>query len=226
MHVGCSALGARNAIENMNEQGLLGSDTTYIHTNTCSDEALQLIADSGGTISSSPAIEAVMGHGAPVFARLDSVGLSPSLSIDAEVGVAGDMFGAMRAAYEQSRMVAHTILREGGEARLHSAADVLGWATIEGAKALGLERNIGTLEVGKQADIVLLDLNGLQEGPVNNPVGAVVLNGSPTAVSDVLVAGTVVKRAGHLVGLDVDQLLADGRATQQRLQGQAASVPG
>jgi cytosine/adenosine deaminase-related metal-dependent hydrolase len=224
MHVGCAGLGARATVEHMRDQGLLGPDVTYIHANTCSDEAIQLIADSGGTISSSPAVEAGMGHGAPSFARFAAAGLKPSLSIDAEVGVAGDLFGAMRSAYEQARMVAHTIVRDGGTADLPTTRDVLGWATMEGARTLGLDHRIGSLEVGKQADIAILDLNGLHEGPVNSPVGAVVLNASPTTVTHVLVAGNVVKRDGKLTGLDVDQLVADGKASQERLAQQASAA--
>jgi 5-methylthioadenosine/S-adenosylhomocysteine deaminase len=223
MHAGCAALGARNTVEGMRDQGLLGPDVTYIHTNSCSDEAIGLIADSGGTLSSSPAVEAVMGHGAPSFARFAAAGLKPSLSIDAEVGVAGDLFGAIRAAYEQARIVGHAILREGGSTDLPTTRDVLGWATIEGARALGLDRHIGSLEAGKQADIAILDLNGLHEGPVNSAVGAVVLNGSSSAVTDVLVAGNTVKRHGKLVGIDVDQLVVDSKASQEHLRAHAST---
>ncbi|PND51836.1 MULTISPECIES: amidohydrolase family protein [Rhodococcus] len=224
IHVGCSALGARNSVETLGEQGLLGSDITYVHANTCSDGALKLIADSGGTISSSPAVEAVMGHGAPAFARFDAVGLRPSLSVDAEVGVSGDLFGQMRSAYEQSRMVSHTILREGGQATLHTTRDVLAWATIEGARALGLDRVTGSIEVGKQADIVLVDLNGPETGPVNSAIGAVVLNAGSAHVTDVFVAGHGVKRNGVLMDVDIDDLVADGENTRHQVDAAASAA--
>ncbi len=208
----------------MRDQKLLGDDITYLHTNSCSDEALELIADSGGTVSASPAIEAVMGHGAPAFARWAAVGLSPALSVDAEVGVAGDLFGVMRSAYEQARQVTHAILRGGGQATLPTTRDVLGWATLGGARALGLADHMGSLSVGKQADLVVLDLNGLHEGPVNSPAGAVVLNASPSNVTHVLVAGRVVKRDGALVDVNVEKIIADGHASRQRIIARAKAT--
>lgn len=224
IHVGVSALGARNAVEGLKEQHLLGPDITYVHTNTCTDAALQLIADSGGTVSSSPAVESVMGHGAPPFARFDAVGLRPSLSVDAEVGVSGDLFAQMRSAYEQSRMVSHTVMREGGQPIMHTTRDVLGWATIEGARALGLERVTGSIETGKQADIVIVDLNALDSGPVNCPVGAVVLNATPAHVTDVFVAGRGVKRNGTMIDLDVAALVNDGTDVLHQIRAAASSA--
>ncbi|WP_179377881.1 amidohydrolase family protein [Rhodococcus sp. ACS1] len=224
MHTGCSALGARNTVESLNEQGLLGSDITYIHTNTSSDGALKLIADTGGTISSSPAVESVMGHGAPPFARFDAVGLSPSLSVDAEVGVAGDLFGQMRSAYEQSRAASHTILRDGGQATLHTTRDVLGWATIEGARALGLDHVTGSLEVGKQADIVILDLGGLESGPVNSPIGALILNATAAHVTDVFVAGHGVKRDRTLMDIDTASVVQAAENTVHHLNSSASAA--
>ncbi|MGW5110614.1 amidohydrolase family protein [Nocardia sp. NPDC004123] len=217
IHAGCGALGARNTVENLNAQNLLGPDITYVHANTCSSEALRLIAQSGGTISSSPAVESVMGHGTPAFARFESVGLRPSLSVDAEVGVSGDLFAQMRSAYEQSRMMSHALVAEGDPATMHTTRDVLSWATIEGARALGLEHVTGSIEVGKQADLVILNLDTLGAGPVNSPIGAVVLNASAADVTDVFVAGRALKRHGALVGVDLDAILENGRASAAKV---------
>ncbi|HVW40640.1 MAG TPA: amidohydrolase family protein [Amycolatopsis sp.] len=223
MHAGCSALGARNTVEHLHDKGLLGDDITYIHLNTASDGALKLIADSGGTVSSSPAIEAVMGHGFPVFARLQAVGLAPSLSIDAECSVAGDLFGQMRAAYQQSRMCSFQLEMAGQEdVPFHTTRDALAWGTIEGARALGLDSVTGSLEVGKQGDIVILDLNTLDAAPVNDAVGAVVLNGLPQHVTDVLVAGNIVKRDRWLVCADAQKIVNDGIAARDRVIARAA----
>jgi cytosine/adenosine deaminase-related metal-dependent hydrolase len=81
--------------------------------------------------------------------------------------------------------------------------DVLEFATLQGARACGLERVTGSLTVGKQADIVLLDTNALNMFPINNPVGAVVNDAHVGNVDTVFVAGRLVKRHGKLVGVDV-----------------------
>ena len=224
MHAGCSALGARNTVEHLQEQGLLGPDITFIHLNTSSDQAIKLVADSGGTVSSSPAIEATMGHGMPVFARLAAVGLAPSLSIDAECSVAGDMFGQMRAALQQSRMSSFQLIAAGQAASMATTRDALSWATIEGARALGLDQVTGSIEAGKQGDIAILDLQALDAAPVNDAAGAVVLNAMPHHVTDVLVAGTVVKRDGQLVAHDRAQIIAEGIAARARVQAAASAA--
>jgi cytosine/adenosine deaminase-related metal-dependent hydrolase len=225
MHAGCSALGARNTVEYLHDKDLLGEDLTFIHLNTSSDQALKLIAETGGTVSSSPAIEAMMGHGMPVFARLQKVGLAPSLSVDAECSVAGDMFGQIRAAYQQSRMCSFQLAMSGqAETPFHTTRDALSWATIEGAHALGLDSITGSIEVGKQGDIVLLDMNTLDAAPVNDAVGALVLNALPEHVTDVLVAGRIVKRDGELVGIDRGRIISDGVATRNRLRTAAQSA--
>ena len=80
--------------------------------------------------------------------------------------------------------------------------EVLEFATIEGARANGLERKIGTLTPGKEADIILLRTDLLNVMPMNNAVGAVMTSMGPQNVDTVLIAGKVVKRKGQLVGVD------------------------
>ena len=89
---------------------------------------------------------------------------------------------------------------------------MLEFATIEGARANGLERKIGTLTPGKEADIILLRTDRLNVMPMNNAVGAVVTSMGPQNVDTVLIAGKVMKRNGQLVGVD----LARARAARQR----------
>jgi cytosine/adenosine deaminase-related metal-dependent hydrolase len=89
--------------------------------------------------------------------------------------------------------------------RVH-ARDALEFATIEGARACGLDDRIGTLTPGKDADIVLLGTKRLNMSPVNNPVAAAALAASAINVETVLVRGEVVKRDGNLVHRDLDRV--------------------
>jgi 5-methylthioadenosine/S-adenosylhomocysteine deaminase len=108
VHVGMGAYAGRlSMVSKLNELGLLGSDTTYIHCNYLSDDEFRLVAESGGKISISPSVEMVMGHGTPPTARALAHGLRPSLSIDVVTTAPGDMFTQMRFLFAQARLLAH-----------------------------------------------------------------------------------------------------------------------
>jgi len=127
--------------------------------------------------------------------RMLAAGLTPSLSVDTETATAGDMFTQMRTAYAVAR-------RDRLEARNArppvSARDVLRWATLQGARATGLERRTGSLTPGKAADIILIRATDVNLAPVSSPADAIVLGAHPGNVDTVLVAGRVLKRGGHL----------------------------
>jgi 5-methylthioadenosine/S-adenosylhomocysteine deaminase len=86
-----------------------------------------------------------------------------------------------------------------------SRGDVLGFATIEGARACGLDHKTGSLTPGKEADVVLIRTDRPNLTPVNHPVANVVLVANPSNVVTVFVAGQPVKRAGELVNVDLAQ---------------------
>jgi cytosine/adenosine deaminase-related metal-dependent hydrolase len=92
--------------------------------------------------------------------------------------------------------------------------DVLEFATIEGARACGLEDRVGSLTPGKRGDLILIRTDSFGMTPLNNPVGQVVYNAHPGLVDTVIVDGRVVKRAGALEHVDaggVRQLAIDSR---------------
>ncbi len=85
--------------------------------------------------------------------------------------------------------------------------DVLEFATVEGARCASLERKVGTLTPGKEADIVLLATDRINVWPLNNAPGAVVNVMNPGHVDTVLIAGKPKKWRGGLVGVDVPRVL-------------------
>jgi cytosine/adenosine deaminase-related metal-dependent hydrolase len=99
--------------------------------------------------------------------------------------------------------------------------EVLEFATIEGARANGLDRKIGTLTPGKDADIILLRTDRLNVMPMNHAVGAVVTSMGPQNVDTVLIAGKVMKRNGQLVGVDFGRLVRLGDEARDRLYSNA-----
>jgi 5-methylthioadenosine/S-adenosylhomocysteine deaminase len=207
-HVGAGPI-AQRPIAALRDANLLTSGTLYVHGNSLPDDELTLISDSGGAVSVTPAVEAQMGHGEPMLGRLGAAAVTTGLGVDVVTAVAGDMFSLMRAALISGYL---------GVGRRPTVADVLYAATLGGAKALGLQDRIGSLAVGKQADLILIDASAVNLAPVdNNPVAAIVTSAHPGNVDTVLVAGRIVKHHGRLVNPAAKSTLATLRATLSRL---------
>ena len=197
------------AVTKMKDAGLLGPDITYIHATSCSDDEIKMIADSGGTLSSSPLNEKLPGMQAWL-----KHGLKPSLSLDNETRAPGDLFTQMRA------LLWHEWNWHKPQPGTQSITyrDILEYATIEGARATGLDRKVGSLVPGKRADIVLIDMNDVSMIPRSgDPAAAVVLVAQPSHVSGVLVDGKVRKRNGRLVDVDVARLQKLAQASHDHL---------
>jgi cytosine/adenosine deaminase-related metal-dependent hydrolase len=207
-------------IKQLQGLGLLGSDTTYIHSCYFSDEEWRLVADSRGTISIAPQVEMQMGHGWPPVMKARSYGLRPSLSIDVVTTVPGDMFTEMRCAFSAERWRSNDSVWESEEPLPEdalTARDVLTMATLDGAHVVGLEDRTGSLTPGKQADVVVIDGNAPGVAPVTDPVGAVVLSADTSNVDTVIVGGKVHKRDGRLVA-DWDRARAAVQASSEHLR--------
>jgi 5-methylthioadenosine/S-adenosylhomocysteine deaminase len=208
VHVGMGRLAGRfGMIKQLHDLGLLGPDTTYIHCCYFSDEEWRLVADSGGTISIAPQVEAQMGHGWPPVNKAREHGLRPSLSIDVVTTVPGDMFTQMRCAFGCERARVNAIAWEADTPvpeNMLTARDMLEMATINGARVAGLERRTGSLTPGKKADVVVVDAHSLNMAPVIDPVAAVTLCADVSNVDTVIIDGKVRKRDGKLLA-DADK---------------------
>jgi len=217
-HAGDGEWGRNRPIAQLAKHGLLGPTMTFVHCNTLADDELVMMADAGASASISPDIELQMGHGWPATGRLLDAGIRPSLSIDVCCSNGGHLFGTMRATIGTQRGFDNEHARERGEPSVStmelSCRDVLEFATIEGARACGLDAKIGSLTPGKRADVIVVRADSFGMTPMNNPVGAFVYNAHPGLVDTILVDGVVVKRAGVLVGVDsarVRRLAIDAR---------------
>jgi 5-methylthioadenosine/S-adenosylhomocysteine deaminase len=177
VHVGDGLWGMNGPLLQLQEHDLLRDDTTYVHCNTLQDAEFQLMADTGGTASIAPELEMHMGHGFPATLKLLEAGIKPSISIDIVTSIGGDMFGAMRALLAGTRSVVNGQALENRrivDPLPLMCTDVLGFATIEGARACGLAHRTGSLGQGKEADLVLINAKSLNLFPLNNVYNAVV----------------------------------------------------
>ena len=208
-HVGVGSYGQDAKVQEMGEAGLLGPDTTYIHCTTLNDTEIQMIVDTGGTVSLASPVEMMMGHGMPPIQKFLDRGLRPSLSVDVETNVPADMFNQMRSVLGLQRTLAAA-----AERPALSPSEVLACATIEGARANGLEAKVGSLTPGKKADIVLLRTDRMNVTPLNDPATAVVAGMDTGNVDTVVIAGRVMKRHGELLHVDwpaVRRMAAESR---------------
>ncbi|MFI9050699.1 amidohydrolase family protein [Streptomyces sp. NPDC053427] len=204
---------ARRPIAALQAAGLLGADTLYVHGNSLADSELRLIADSGGAMAITPAIETSMRFGAPMAGRLRRAGITTGLGADAVTSAPCDMFSQMRAALMSSHFDAG-----GADDAAITVADALRMATMGGAAALGLDHEVGSLGIGKRADLLLLRADALNLAPVvHDPVGAVVLAAHPGNIDTVLVEGRPVKRGGRLTHQGLGGVLTQARRIAERL---------
>jgi cytosine/adenosine deaminase-related metal-dependent hydrolase len=171
--------------------------------------AWRLIRDTGGHVSLAPPIEMAMGHGMPAIQDALDHGIRPSLSSDVDVTMAQDPFTIMRSTFTLQRLLVLQRTRNGelNPPRLLTCREVLEFATIEGARCALLDRKVGTLTPGKEADIVMLRADRLNVWPLNNAPGVVVNLMNPSNVETVFIAGKVRKWRGNLVGIDVARVL-------------------
>jgi cytosine/adenosine deaminase-related metal-dependent hydrolase len=226
VHVGMRLSGVHvHHIKNMDDLGLMGPDTTYIHCTDSTDEELDLVAATGGTASVAPYVEMLMGHGPPPTGRLFERGVRPSLSVDVVSSVPGEMFTQMRTALVHTRISAFTDTPDEPFAPTLTHRDVLEFATIDGARTCGLDDRTGSLTVGKQADIVLLKANAINTAPVVDPTATIVVFADTSNVDTVFVAGRAVKRDGKLLDVDLAQTFARLDESRNHILGGAGLLP-
>lgn len=209
IHGGIASGGApASEVLHLDRLGLLGPDIIYAHGNTFTDQELALLEEKGGSVSVSPETELLHGMGTPATLRLIEAGLRPSVAVDGAGMVSGDLFHQMRLALQTARGAQHAAAHAEGrlmEANTIRARDALGWITIDAAHALGMDDRIGSIEVGKDADLIILDASGPAMTPrAGDPATLAVMYAQPDMIRDVLVRGAFVKRDGNLVDVDME----------------------
>ncbi|EWM17893.1 amidohydrolase family protein [Kutzneria sp. 744] len=184
------------AVARLADAGLLGPDLHFVHGNAATDDELRMLVDAGCGLTATPPVESMMGHGAPVFGRFLSAGGAPALGVDVVINSSADMFEQMRAALWLERLRGLPL----------AAGPLLRAASSDGARAIGLGDVVGSLQVGKRADIVLVD--GFGHLPPDLVAGGIVATAGVSDVRTVLVDGRVVKRDGLLLDHDLSGLRA------------------
>ena len=203
------------------EPGVLGPHNVFNHCTRVPQQTWKMFADAGVNITVNPRSDALFGFDDESFAYQQAIdqGLSPALGIDLDTAFGSDLFGEMHALFGQQRS-AMRYRRFRGEQNVPtpiSVEAVLKAATVNGARAAGLESEVGTLTPGKQADIIVVRTDGVAVFPVTNAIGTIVQAVERSDVDTVMVAGVIRKRAGELLGVDVTKLTGDVTASRDYL---------
>ncbi len=164
-------------------EGLLSSNLVAAHCVHADDEEIELLATHGVGVAHCPRSNGYLGCGVAPLEELRAAGVAVSIATDSPASTPSlDMFEEIRSAIIGARSRA-------GRPDVLSAAEALELATLGGARVLGMADRIGSLVPGKQADLVVISLAGSPFDPVDDPVTAAVLGGSPDRVAATLVAG-------------------------------------
>ena len=201
----------KRPLARLQELGLVSPNLVAVHMTQLSDEEIHMIAEAGSHVVHCPESNLKLASGYCPVQKLLDAGVNVALGTD---GTASNndlnMFGEMHTAALIGKCVAN-------DAAAVTANQTLRMATINGAKALGLDSQIGSLEKGKYADIVAVDFNTLELSPVYNPVSHLVYSCGREHVSDVWVAGKHLLKERALTTLDENKIIEKSKAWNQRL---------
>jgi cytosine/adenosine deaminase-related metal-dependent hydrolase len=223
MHQGGGAARTPEGWDVLESEGLVGDFVNIVHGNDLSDERLKRFVELGVTFSATPENEMAQGHGHPITGRLRALGAAPSLGVDLESMLSGDMFTVARIALSHQRALDNAAYRaEHGSIPptfTITTREALGWITTEGARVLKMQDRIGSLTPGKQADLVLLRSDDLNMTPVHDPVSTAVMQAGLANVDSVMIAGEWHKRNGTLLYGDLDRVRRQLEKSGRRILG-------
>ena len=183
-----------------------------MHGHALTDAQLARFCELGMSFSAAAESEMSQGHGHPLTGRLRALGRAPSLGVDLESVMSGDMLSQARIALGIQRSLDNFAYREAHGSipptSTITTREALAWVTVEGARMLGQQDRIGSLAPGKQADLVVIRADTLNMQPVHDPVSAVVMQASLANIESVMIAGQWRKRGGRVLDADIGSLLA------------------
>jgi cytosine/adenosine deaminase-related metal-dependent hydrolase len=225
LHQGGGAARTPDGWERLEEAGLLGPHINIVHGHALSDEQLRRFCELGMSFSAAAESEMSQGHGHPLTGRLRQFGRAPSLGVDLESVLSGDMLTQARVALGIQRSLDNVAYRDQHgtipPTSTVTTREALSWVTVEGARMLQQLDRIGTLAAGKQADLVVIRASDLNMQPVHDAVSSVVFQTSLANIDSVMVAGRWKKRGGSLLpgelAGELERLRASGRKITRAL---------
>lgn len=216
----CEMVQQENGVSNiayLDQVGLTGRHVALAHCVHLSTDEIEILKTTGTNVVHCPSSNLKLGSGIAPIAKLLEEGVSVSLGADgAACNNRLDMFTEMRTAALLQKVL------HGPE--VLPASRVLRMATVDGARALGLEADIGTLEAGKRADVSVVRLDRLHATPVRDVVSALVYSAEADDVDTVIVDGEVLMRERKLRTIDERETLVRARSEAEELLTRAREL--
>jgi cytosine/adenosine deaminase-related metal-dependent hydrolase len=202
-------------VDAINRAGLLGKDMQIIHAVVATPEEIKAIKAAGASVSLSPFSELRIGFGIPQTMALLDAGIPVGLSVDTvELTGNADMFGIMKVVQNLANAQSEN------EFKL-PARRVLELATIEGARSMGIDDKVGSIKVGKRADIIMVSTRDFNLGVFGDPAHMLVTAAQPANVDTVIIDGRVLKRYGKLVHRNAANIASEAAAANLALRKRA-----
>lgn len=198
-------------VEHCARTGLFEAPTIAAHCVWVDANDRRLLADHGVGVAHNPVSNMILASGVCPVSELRDLGIAVGIGVD------GPASNDRQDMLEAIKMVPLLQRVSKLQATALSARDAFAMATIEGAASLGMQNEIGSLEPGKWADIVVFDGEGAALANVHDPFESVVYIAGPRDVKEVLVAGRHVVAGGAVVSVDVDEIVERSRPLSRRL---------
>jgi cytosine/adenosine deaminase-related metal-dependent hydrolase len=209
----CRGRFGRSPVQYLADLGWLGADVWLAHAVHLDGAALALLAGTGTGVAHCPSSNARLGAGIARVRDLRDSGVVVGLGVD---GTASNEASSLLEEVRHALLFARA---SSGPAAM-AARDALELATIGGARVLGREGDIGSLEPGKLADIALWRLDGLPHAGIADPVAALLL-GPPPPLDLLMVQGRPVVHRGEVLTIDAQQAAADAAVASRKVLGRA-----
>ncbi len=198
----------------LHKMGLLSHRACLAHCVHLDDDEVGVLRSTGAHVAHCPSSNLKLGSGVAAIPKFISQNINVSLGADgAPCNNNLNMFQEMRlASLIQKPLIGATAM---------DAKSIFAMATRNGAKALGIDHEVGSIEIGKKADLVLLNLNNVWDpvNPLDNPYSAIVYSAMPENVDSVMVDGRWLYRKKEFTGLDWQKIVRDSRLQMERLLG-------
>jgi 5-methylthioadenosine/S-adenosylhomocysteine deaminase len=205
-------------LDTLHRLGLLGPRTQCVHMTDLGDQDIALLATTGAHVVHCPQSNMKLASGTCRVGDLIAQGVNVALGTDSAASNNDlNLFGEMQAAALLAKLHSR-------DAATLPAADALAMATINGAKALGLDDRIGSLEVGKQADLIAVDLRGPETQPLYHPLSQLVYACNGSQVSHSWVAGELLMADRELTRIDLQALTKRINRWQQKIAHTAGNT--
>ncbi|MFC7052043.1 amidohydrolase family protein [Hansschlegelia quercus] len=201
----------RTDTEVLSDVGFMGPDVLAVHCVHCSSKDIGILRRHDVKVSHNPCSNMYLASGVPPIPEMLAAGLTVGLASDGPASSNNhNLFQAMKFA---------ALIQKGfsGDAEIMTALKALEMATIDGARAVGLDNEIGSIELGKKADLALVDPRSAFMSPIHDPISAIVYSALGHETTHVLIDGRIVMRDGRIETVD------EG-ATRRSAQTAAASL--